>query len=164
MSFESEKSGDVRFLNPLGGLDSDDDGDSIGGGEDGSAALLQDRLREGTWLEKRGQDNQKFKRRYFKLEGHQLKYYENETDTRLPLGEVDLRATRVGDEEGPIQAVEGEPAQFVLRTDGRDWVFRCEDDPLQDDSETAMTLAEWKHGLLSLATQFAKPAYVVRVS
>ena len=59
--------------------------------------------------------------------------------------------------------MEGEPAQFVLRTDGRDWVFRCEDDPLQDDSETAMTLAEWKHGLRSLATQFAKPAYVVRV-
>ena len=29
MSFESEKSGDVRFLNPLGGLDSDDDGDSM---------------------------------------------------------------------------------------------------------------------------------------
>ena len=124
-------------------------------------SALRERLHMGGWLEKRGETKVlgesalQYKRRYFRLEGYQLQYYEtDDVESSNPIGGINLRNAIVGDGE-PVRLVKGGfMREFQIRTEGRDWFLRVA------DGDAGMTVYEWTEGLLALAKVFAKPAYV----
>lgn len=148
----SANAAEVRFVNPLSAHGDEQDAED--------ADAIWERLHTGGWLEKRGEttilgeNTLQYKRRFFKLEGHLLQYYEtDEVESSRPLGAINLRNALAADGE-TIQAVEGDPQQFQFRTEGRDWFLRV------PDGEDGMTVSEWMDALLAMAKIFAKPAYV----
>jgi Ca2+-binding EF-hand superfamily protein len=150
---------EVRFVNPLSVFE--DESDGLPTTPSGVDEEIWERLHKGGWLEKRGEtvilgeNTLQYKRRFFRLEGHLLQYYEtDDVESCHPLGAINLRNAILHD-EGPILAVGKKSAQeFQVRTEGRDWFLRM------GDGEAGMTMSEWMDGLLALAQVFAKPAYV----
>lgn len=127
-------------------------GGSLGGSSFGGAgsigswgrSSLEDLLRKGGWLYKAGAYNRSFKKRFFRLEGSVLRYYEAEPadDHEVQAkGEIDLDEVS---SDKPIVPVEGEPQRFKLITEQREWELKWEEGCTGSSAET------WRQGLLGV--------------
>jgi hypothetical protein len=83
-----------------------------------------------------------WKKRFFQLEGKLLKYYDEEPAAGGTYkGEIDLDQVNLDE---PIVTVPGAEQEFKLRTSGRDWHFRWDNDCTGRSADT------WKQGFLSV--------------
>jgi hypothetical protein len=83
-----------------------------------------------------------WKKRFFQLEGKLLKYYDEEPAAGGTYkGEIDLDQVNLDE---PIVTVPGAEQEFKLRTSGRDWHFRWDNDCTGGSADT------WKQGFLSV--------------
>ena len=108
-------------------------------------ASLED-LINGGFLYKAGEEGvfytPSWKKRFFQLEGKLLKYYDKEPAAGGTYkGEIDLDQVNLDE---PIVTVPGAEQEFKLRTSGRDWHFRWDNDCTGGSADT------WKQGFLSV--------------
>ena len=116
-------------------------------------ASLED-LINGGFLHKAGEEGvfytPSWKKRFFQLEGKLLKYYDKPPAAGGTYkGEIDLDQVNLDE---PIVTVPGAEQEFKLRTSGRDWHFRWDNDCTGRSADT------WKQGFLYVA----KRVYPIR--
>jgi len=119
-----------------------------------SRTSVKDFLSEGAWLEKMGAEDglgsfvpsfisDGFKKRFFKLQGHELHYYTEAVGVE-PQGKINL-LTAIRSIVDPVVCIEGAPREFKLLTEEREWHFRCcEDsqDPVERWVDALSTVAK----------------------
>jgi len=134
-------------------IKTDADGDDGSQGSLGNTAVPPPSLRgsledliNGGFLYKAGEEGvfytPSWKKRFFQLEGKLLKYYDKEPAAGGTYkGEIDLDQVNLDE---PIVTVPGAEQEFKLRTSGRDWHFRWDNDCTGRSADT------WKQGFLSV--------------